>query len=427
LKPPSVFLIPLASPIHEDRAAKRVVKARELLAAGGVKVFGPLKPVCSPSEFPSFNPEEYDAIAVFVASGGTSSLAATLVQGKPWTLWAYHENNSLPSALSAREKLEAKGLWRGKLYYGELSQPPGVILAEAWASALLKSFQTSTFLLVAEEERLKSFSSRVEEVSRIFGFKALFYPSERLVEAARRFPPEEVARVFKERLGRAELTGVTFKEVDNPLRLYLALASLVREMNAEAVTVDCFRFIVKNGFTPCLALALLSGDGIPSLCEADLASLPLLLALTRLSNKPAWLANLARVDQARGVITLAHCTAPLELAKQGELVKLKSHFETDAGVSLDVPLAEGAVTLAHLTLKPLKLFAASGKIVRSQLEDWGLCRTQVEVKLNGEVLRLLKATGNHHVVAYGNHVEALIRLGERVGAEVIMFKGGKNL
>ncbi|MBR2056235.1 MAG: fucose isomerase, partial [Clostridia bacterium] len=52
-------------------------------------------------------------------------------------------------------------------------------------------------------------------------------------------------------------------------------------------------------------------------------------------------------------------------------------------------------------------FVTSGRILRN-LEESNLCRTQIEVAVDGGINYFLtRPYGNHHVVVYGDHVEAI--------------------
>jgi len=417
----TVFLIPVSSRIHTTRVQSRIAKARSLLKKKGFEVYGPVKPVCSPSEAPSFNQEEYDAVVVFVASGGTSRTIAEIAFKKGWTLWAYHENNSLPSALSAREKLEALGGWKGEIVYSQLREAPKEVQAEAEASHAFKALKGSTFLLLAGEDKLRELKPRLERLSEVFSLKALPASFTALMEAYGEVEDREVKRALKERLGKARLIGVSAESLRKPLKLYFAVKSLLGKFKASALTIDCFPFTVKEGFTPCLMLSLLNGEGIPAVCEADLDTLPVFLALSKALKKPTWMANLSGFNPTGKTVTLAHCTAPFSLGGKRRLpVKLRSHFETGREVSLDVLLPRGPVTLSHFSLENFRLTVACGVLVKSQLSLPGMCRSQAEVKVEGSLERLLASTGNHQVLCYGNHVEMLTRFGRKIGAKTVV-------
>ncbi|RLI25752.1 MAG: hypothetical protein DRO52_03560 [Candidatus Hecatellales archaeon] len=400
---PHVYLIPVASPIHAGKVKGKTDRVRKALLAGGLRV-SMAGLVCSPQEIPDFNPEAYDAIVVFVASGGTSRTLTQIAFGKPWLLLAYPENNSLPSALAAREKLEALGGWRGEIVCSRLEKPPNAILAEARASYLLKTIRASRFLLAAEEEAFKHFKPKLRRLRKVFGLKALPLRVEELAEACERVEDGEV-EALKRKLGLKSL---------KPLKLYLALRRLAVKHQVSAVTIDCFPFISRYGFTPCLPFALLNGEGLPAICEADLDSLPLFLALSKLSGGSLWMANLAWADRAGGSLLLAHCTAPL---RRG--FKLKNHFETGRGISVDAPLPRGLITLAHFSLETMRLTAGLGELVKSQMGLPGLCRSQALVRVKGNLENLLAHTGNHQLLAPGNHIEVLARMARLVGVEFI--------
>ena len=418
----SIFLIPVASPLHVERVMNRVVRARELLEAEGFKVFGPTKPICFPKDIPDFKVEDYDLVVVFVASGGTSSLVAEIASDRKLFLWAYHENNSLPSALAAREKLEARDAWKSTIAYSKLTEVPKEILAEASSTLALKALREIRLAALVDEEneeKMEKFRSEAKELLKTFGLQTVFVSFQRLDDTLERVQPGEAEKILNEKVVSFELLDVSQDELFNPIRLYVALRRILLEVECKALTIDCFDFIVKKGFTPCLAISLLNDEGFPVVCEADLSTAPLLIALTEVSKKPVWMANLARIDEGRNRVTLAHCTAPTSLMDPLGVVRARSHFESDSAVSLDVPLSKGEVTLAHLKLKPPRLTIALGEIVNSQMGYWKLCRSQAEVKLKGSVRSLFNLSGNHQIVCYGDYSEMLLRLGEKLGVETV--------
>jgi L-fucose isomerase-like protein len=402
-----------------EKILNRIVKARELLEAEGFKVFGPIKPICFLKDIPVFNVEDYDLVVVFVASGGTSSLIAEIASGKKLLIWAYHENNSLPSALTAREKLKAVNAWNSIIAYNKLSKVPKEILAEFSLIIILRDLKKLRLAAFVDEEKVSRFKFPSEELTKIFGIQTFFIPLSMLDETLRKVQPREAEKVLKEKIISFDFSGISQEELINPIKLYVALKKLLLDLECKALTIDCFDFLLKKGFTPCFAISLLNDEGFPAICEANFSAAPLLIILSLASGKPAWMANLARVDENGNKITLAHCTAPTRLMDPLGVVKVKSHFESGSAASLDVPLDKGEVTLANLTLKPLKLTISLGKIVNSQMGYWRLCRTQVDIKLKGNVRTLFNVSGNHQVIAYGDHSKLLLRIGEKLGIRTV--------
>jgi len=417
----NVFFIPVASTVHTARVQSRIARARSLLSSRGLKVYGSVKPVCSPSEAPSFSPEEYDVVVIFVASGGTSRTLAELAFRKNWMLWAYHENNSLPSALSAKEKLEALEGWRGEIVYSQLKDAPKEVLAEVEASQALKTLRGLTFLLLTGENKLKELKPKLEKLSKVFGLKALPVSFTALMKVYEEVETGKVEEVLKEKLGGVKLARVSAESLKKPLKLYLAVKNLLEKFKAEALTIDCFPFITGKGFTPCIMLSLLNSEGVPAVCEADIDTLPIFLALSKTLKKPVWMANLSGFNSVGKTVTLAHCTAPLSLkGKRTFPARFKSHFETGMDISLDIFLPRGPVTLSHFSLGNFRLTVAYGILVKSQLGLPGMCRSQARVKVEGSLERLLASTGNHQILCYGNQVEMLTRFGRKIGVETVI-------
>jgi L-fucose isomerase-like protein len=167
-----------------------------------------------------------------------------------------------------------------------------------------------------------------------------------------------------------------------------------------------------------MALSLLNDEGKVAICEGDLEAGALMLIFHKLTGQ-SWMGNLAQVSRDLNAITLAHCTAATSLAELGGKIFLRSHFESDESVALDVPLKRQHATIANLQFKPLQIVVARGEVTESQIGKFSLCRTQARIRLIGDVETLLKNTGNHHVLAYGDWSEALSQIGQKLGLSVV--------
>ena len=415
---PTVLMIPLATRMHMDRSIEPANLARELLEKSGVKVFGRRSPALKIDDIPHFPQEEYDAVVIFLASGGTSELAANIAAGNSYFIWAYDEVNSLSSALSVREKLNGIEAWRGEIVYNSLDETPPSIVGQARASRLLKSIKESRIGLIGDEEYFDDKADESKALSDLLGTEVVRLPVGDLITEFRGQDDDQASKVVDERLPGASVMEPSKKDLQKSGKMYLAFKSLVSKNKVEAVTLDCFRLIKRTGTSACLAFSLLIDEGRVSVCEGDLRSSALMMMLKELAG-PSWLANLVQADRNLNTITLAHCTAPTSLAEAGGKVILRSHFESGEGVSLDVPLKRLPVTIANLQFKPLQMVVARGELLESQIGKFSLCRTQAKIRLEGAVERLLQFTGNHHVVAYGDWNETLLRIGKKLNMSVI--------
>jgi L-fucose isomerase-like protein len=422
LEKPSVFLIPIASMIHVERVPGPIIRARALLDDAGLTVYGPRRPIRKIEEFPSTKSEEFDSVVIFVASGGIGGMISQLVSNKKWFLWAYHENNSLPSALSAREKMMAEKAWKGELVYNNLSEAPKEIVAEAFATKTLKVIRSSKIGFAADDEEFREVDDVIKFLKGFFGLDTVLIPIEKLRSTLKSVPKEAAQQVVKDRLKQAEILESSSEDIEKSVKLYLALKSFVEEMNLNGVTIDCFKFLKQTGITPCLAMSFLNDDGVQGICEADLLAAPLMLIFNALTGNPPWIANTGKLDQINGLLTLAHCTAATKLCEPAGVIRVRHHFESGMGASLDVPLKKGKVTLAHLSLNPPNMVIVNGEITESQMGHWKLCRTQADVKLNCNLDEFLQKSGNHQILGYGDYAPILVRIADKLNIKYTFLK-----
>ena len=426
MEKPSVLFLPLASQIHVERVPGPILRGRTLLEDSGLVVFGPRKPIRDITEFPKLNPDEYDAVVIFIASGGTGGLTAELMRDRPWFLWAYHENNSLPSALTARVKLMAAKAWKGRLLFSNLSSAPPEILAEAFACRALKSINGYRVGYIGDEEEFNALHETVKFLKDKFDVESVFIPTEELKKALDYVDRNLVQQVIREKLKRAEVVEPSQGDIEKSIRLYVTLKGIIDDNRLNGITLDCYKFLRQAGVTPCFAFSFLSDEGNTGVCEGDLALAPVMFLLTNLSGKPVWLANTSKMDQRSGIMTFAHCSAPTRLSEPAGLIRIRSHFESGLGATLDVPLRKGAVSIIHAASSPQHFIIAKGELIESQLSHWKLSRTQADVRLECDAEEFLNVTGNHQVISYGDYVPVLERIGERLGIETRVLKAEKN-
>jgi len=107
-----------------------------------------------------------------------------------------------------------------------------------------------------------------------------------------------------------------------------------------------------------------------------------------------WIANLNRVSET-GCL-LSHCTIAPGLVDN---LAVRTHYETGEGTAIQGRFRSDRVTIFRLDNHLRKAFIASGTVTDRPREE-SACRTQIEVKLAPEDVRLLREQplGNHHLV-----------------------------
>lgn len=193
-------------------------------------------------------------------------------------------------------------------------------------------------------------------------------------------------------------------EIDKALRLHKVLEGVKTDYNLDGLTIRCFDLLGDLKTTACLSLALLNKEGIVATCEGDIPTMVSMHVLNKITGQRGFQANPSRIDATSGKMILAHCTLPLDMADK---FYLDTHFESGIGVAVKGYLKEEKVTIFKLSRNLKDYFVTSGRILRN-LEESNLCRTQIEVSVDDSINYFLtRPYGNHHVVIYGDHVEAI--------------------
>ena len=184
-------------------------------------------------------------------------------------------------------------------------------------------------------------------------------------------------------------------------QIYGALKRLVEKYELDGVTLRCFDLLGPIKGTGCLALAVLNAEGIYGGCEGDVPSLISMAILGELSSKPVFMANPSRILSGSNEIIFAHCTLPLNMPTE---IELMTHFESGLGVAFRGHIPEGAVTIFKTSGLLDRHFVKAG-LLSENLCETNLCRTQIRIRLEEEDLRyfLTRSIGNHHLIVNGDY------------------------
>lgn len=191
------------------------------------------------------------------------------------------------------------------------------------------------------------------------------------------------------------------------MRLYHALRQVVERHRLAGFTIRCFDLLTAIHNTGCLALAVLNAEGIVAGCEGDVPAALSMIIAQELLGFTGFQANPSFIDSDTGMVTLAHCTIPLNLVSSYEL---DTHFESGIGVGIRGDIFEGDATLFKVSGDLSRHFVAQGTMAVNE-PDPNLCRTQVNLSLDDPSLVqyyfLSSPIGNHHIVLPGYHQSLL--------------------
>ena len=107
-----------------------------------------------------------------------------------------------------------------------------------------------------------------------------------------------VRAVWEQRKGRFAQKDVRPAELDQALRSYLAIKSILEERNAFGFGVNCYGDLIINGGrdVPCLAQALLREDGYIASCDGDFLALESMAFASVFLDEPCMMSNMYPVS-----------------------------------------------------------------------------------------------------------------------------------
>lgn len=238
------------------------------------------------------------------------------------------------------------------------------------------------------------------------GITLLEIPWEEIPHYSKFAPADDFINFFKP---NSNLDLIQTAQVDSMLR------DIIKMHQLNSITVECFPMVQKDGVTACLPLAKLNNEGFPAGCEGDITAITGMMLGKELTGVVPWIVNVNKVSE--DISIFSHCTvAPILLSDY----KVTTHFETGKGTAIAGDLKSELVTIFRINNKLNKAFISVATVV-GRPKSPTACRTQIEVKLPKESVKLLKEEplGNHHLVLPGNWSELLKQMFTILGVEVL--------
>lgn len=166
-------------------------------------------------------------------------------------------------------------------------------------------------------------------------------------------------------------TEVDQASLDKSLRLNAGLRSLISEHEWAGVATRCWpETFTEFGGAACTPMALLSQDGTPGTCEADVYGNITGLVLGWLGDSASFVADLVDLDAPSGTGVLWHCgLAPFEMADPESTAKATVHSNRRKPLLSEFPLKPGRVTIARFSQSrgTHRLIIGGGEMLRAPL------------------------------------------------------------
>ncbi len=331
-----------------------------------------------------------NVMVVYVVTGGTENQLLELYEAcKPKFLLvgAFPKRNSLAAALEALSSLPRGGLY---VIRGESD----VEAVRAIAKRASRVVNSKVLLIGGVAPWLVETPSE-ETLKEKMGLEVIEVGLGELERA------HSNSKVSEEEV-KSLISGASKVEVDEnalteALKVKEALRALLDSYGANSLAINCFEAIKRLDVTPCLALSLLNSSGTPSACEGDLLSLTSQWLAYVAYGSVGGIFNVVEVLGRR--VALAHCTAPMIMLDEYELVR---HYETNVPVAVKGKVLPGRSFVALRLNRDLgEPVIWTGESVKGPELD--ACVTQIWM----EVRELYGLRGNHRVLVEASSLAEL--------------------
>jgi L-fucose isomerase-like protein len=287
-------------------------------------------------------------------------------------------------------------------------------------SAKKKLAQTKVLILNADYPHWGRFLCRVrggrEAIKEKLGVTLEYVNSEEVIERWQNVSAEHFRPLVEKWMKGAErIVEPKEEDVVAVAKLYLMMKDLLEEKKARALTMAYGQSPLP---VPCFAYTNLRDEGVPSACEADIISLLSMIMLNYVAEKPCFMGNIF-VDATDGTLVITHCVCPRKMegykANPEPYTLRRYHKEKFTGsLTAYVKMEVGReVTICRLSGDLKTMLVARGTIVDcvdSDAEEY--CRIKAKVKIENPKEFVHKASGNHHVMVYGDYTNPLKSLNE---------------
>lgn len=347
---------------------------------------------------------------IYVRTGGTEGLFKSLLpqlqarSSHPIYLLASDKSNSLAASMEILSYLRQQGL-RGEIIHGFPTRINLRLVALQQVEIARRCLRGQRLGVIGQpSDWLISSHADAQVIREKLGVELVDIDIQEVLEEFNSISQNDsTLEITPSRTPSAQVASA----LPDAMRLYHALRKVIERHNLAGFTIRCFDLLTAIHNTGCLALAKLNAEGVVAGCEGDVPAALSMLICQALLDITGFQANPSSIEPGMGMITLAHCTIPLNIVSSYEL---DTHYESGIGVGICGKIIEGDATIFKVSGDLSRYFIAEGTMAVNK-HNPSLCRTQVKIWLdNPDPIRdyfLSAPIGNHHIVLPGYHQSLL--------------------
>lgn len=310
-----------------------------------------------------------------------------------------------------------------------LSKEPGVYLASS-ADPELKPVRFGLKMIRTAHElrRMKiavvAGKESKEVISEPLGITLRYVPRARFPEIFKTIEATAEVRAVAEDYTKSarKIVEPSAEDILNASKNYFTALQILKEEGCHGITMDCLGLVRDRQIPcpPCMAWSKLLDVGLLGVCEADIRAVLGNALCIKLLDKPGFMQDPVP-ETVNNTFIGAHCVSPTRLDgfdKPRAPFILRSHSESDLGVSLQVIWEPGREVTVMQFEKPDTMILGKGKVLRNlDTPPWGGCRTSVELAIDGPA-ETRDTRGFHQLFIAGDHVRDFKAYGQMYGITV---------
>lgn len=423
-------------------ATETATHARAVLTRAGFALIGPDVLVMTAEEaataLQTLAEQPIDLLILFQATFADSTMAIRLAEAisAPLLLWAVPEErtggrlrlNALCGINLAAHALRRAGRRYDYLY--ATPDDPAVlekIVPLAHAGRAVRALRQARIGRIGDHPAgFDSCRYDAGALQQRFGVEVVQFGLEEVFALARNTAPERIANTAGRWCDRIDgLPALDQQALNGTVAAFLALQHLESREQLDGLAVRCWpEFFTDLGCAACGAMSMLTEEGIPCSCEADLNGTLTQIILSKLSGQPAFGTDMVSFDARENTAVLWHCgLAPLSMADPDVRPVGTIHSNRKLPLLLEFPLKPGRVTLARLSEATggYRLVVGGGEMIRAPLSFSGTSGVIRFDRPAAEVLDTILSEGLEHHIAltYGDHIPALLALANMLDLPVL--------
>jgi L-fucose isomerase len=343
----------------------------------------------------------------------------------------YEDTNAITGVACFRGGLNEIGI-KNIFFYGDLKDEriKREIINFSTAAAVVKKLTESKYGFLGGQS-LGMYTTMFDyaQMKRVFGIEPIHEDQLKIVTVAKSLPQGLVNSKKEEIKNNFRIENVDEEQLEKSVRVYLALKAIVEENKYNFVGVKCQPEMIDNYCSCCLALSLLTDDGIPAACECDTNGALSMYVLSLLSGCPSYFGDIVKIDTHNNLLCTANCGCAATKLSSGSTTLHKQYdwMGKAGGVVTCFVCKEGEVTL-------LRFFRVEGNYrmlisKANTIESKDLLPTKeywphAFIKLSDadSVDRFIRNVNSNHIhFTYGNYLEQLKYIGLLLDTTVVEF------